>query len=112
LLLILFESDARLLDLFLGSGAGLLEGLGTRLIGFLSTSFLELEDFLAGFAKALLVIGGAGLGGGNVGTRFFHRPLSAAAALGEDGGERAIDEESIKGVKQRHEEDGRHGSEQ
>src|SRR5271157_4513543 len=58
LLLIFFHGGAGLLDLFLGTGAGLTDSLGAGLGGLLAASFLVLEDFLAGFAEALLVVGG------------------------------------------------------
>jgi hypothetical protein len=95
LLLILFECGAGLLDLFLRSGVGLLNGLSTQLIGLLLASFLELENLLAGFAKALLVVGGAGFGGGNISARFLHGSLSAVPAFGEN-------EQGVKAVKHRH----------
>src|ERR1019366_1667676 len=112
LLLIFFHADAGLLDLFLGSGAGFIHGLGAGLGGLLATGFLVLEDFLAGFTQALLVVGGAGLGGGDIGARFFHGTLGAAAALDEHGGQRPMDEESIEDVKRGQKDDRGHGSEQ
>jgi len=51
-----------------------LDGLGARLAGLLAPGFLALEDFLAGFAEALLVIGSAGFGRGDVGARFSIAP--------------------------------------
>jgi len=98
LLFIAFQRGAGLLDLFLSSGAGLLDGLGARLAGLLAPGFLALEDFLAGFAEALLVIGSAGFGRGDVGARFFHRSLGAAAAFGKNRDKRPMDEERIKDV--------------
>ena len=88
------------------------DGLAAGLGRLLAASFLVLENLLAGFAEALLVIGGAGLGGSNIGARFFHRTLSAAAALGEHGSQRPVDEKRIKGVEGRQQDDRGHGSEQ
>jgi hypothetical protein len=112
LLLIFFERGTGLMDLFLRSGAGLLDSLGARLIGLLSTRFLELEDLLASFPEALFVVGGPGFGGGDVGAGLFHGSLSAVAALSQNRCQRVLDEESVKDIKHRHEDDGGHGSEQ
>ena len=83
-------------------------GLG----GLLAAGFLVFEDFLARFAQALLVFGGAGLGSRDIGARFFHRALGTVAALNEHDSERAMDEEGIEDVKRCQKDDGGHGSEQ
>ena len=103
---------AGLLDLLLGSDAGLIDSLAAGLVGLLTASFLVFEDFLARFAEALLVFGGAGFGGGDVGARFFHCSLGAAAALGEHRGQGTMDHKSIKNVKHCQQNDRGHGSEQ
>src|SRR4029077_5181287 len=108
----LFDVEAALLDLCLGPGAGFIHGLIAGLRGLLAASFLVFEYFLAGFAQALLVFGGSGLGSGDIGARFFHRALSTVTALGEDDGKRAMDEEGVENVKRRQKDDGGHGSEQ
>jgi len=112
LLFVFFHGGAGLLHLLLGPGTGLLHGLRAQLGSLLAAGFLILEDFLAGFADALLVLGRAGFGNGDIGSCFFHRALGAAAALGEHGGERAMDDERIEDVKRRQKKDGGNGSEQ
>ena len=101
MLLIHFDGGAGLFGLFLGSGAGLIDYLCAGLGGLLAAGFLVLENFLARFAQALLVFGGAGLGGCDIGARFFHRALGTIAAFGEHDSERAMDEEGIEEVKRR-----------
>ncbi len=112
LLLILLYTGARQLDLFLGSGAGLMDGLVAGVGCLLAAGFLVLENFLARFAQALLVIGGAGLGGGDIGARFFHRTLGAAAALDEHGGQRPMQQERVEDVKGPEKDYRGYGSEQ
>jgi hypothetical protein len=90
----------------------LIHGLAAGLDRLLAAGFLVFENFLAGFAQALLVIGGAGLGGSDIGARFIHGPLGPAAALGEHGGERPMDQKSVKNVKRPEQDDRGHGSEQ
>ena len=103
-LLVLLHAGARLLDLFLRASASLIHGLAAGLRRLLAAGFLVLENLLAGFAKALLVIRGARFGGGDVGARFFHRALGAIAALGQHGGQRTMHQKGIKDVEQSTEE--------
>src|SRR5271170_1691715 len=101
MLLIFFQGGSGLCDLLLGSGTGFVRGQAAGLVGLLAARFLILEYLLAGFTEALFVFGGTGFGRGDVGARFFHGSLGTAAALGQDGGQRAVDQERIKDVEAR-----------
>src|SRR5271157_4989156 len=110
LLFILLHGRTRLLDLFLSPGTGLIDGLGAGLGCLLAASFLVLENLLARFAEALFVVGGTSLSGGDIGARLFQGTLGPAAAFGEHGGERAMDQERVEDVERPEEDDRGHGS--
>jgi hypothetical protein len=99
LLLIGFDVSAGLLDLFLTAGASFSDSLIARLRSLLEAGFLSLENLLARFAETLFVIGSASLGSSNVSLRFLHRSLGAAAALGENGAQRTMDEERVEDIE-------------
>jgi hypothetical protein len=101
LLLIVFHGGASLLDLILSAGAGFIHGLIPRLGSLLTASFLILEDFLPRLTEALFIFSGASLGGGDIGARFFHSSLSAVTTLGEDGNERAMNDQRVEAVENR-----------
>ena len=101
-----------LFHLILRTDARLIHSLAAGLRGLLAAGFKILENLLARFAQALFVVGGASLGCGDVGARFFHGALSPASALGEHCGQRPIHEEGIKKIEDRQQNDRRHGSEQ
>jgi hypothetical protein len=82
LLLIFLQGGLGLLDLLLGAGSGLIHELIASLRRLLAAGFLAFENFLAGFAEALLIFGSAGFGSGYVGARFLHGSLSTAPAFG------------------------------
>jgi hypothetical protein len=78
----------------------------------LAAGFLIFKDFLARFAQALFVLGGARFGGCDVGPRFFHGTLRTLAALVKNGGQGPINQYRIKAVQDRQKDDRGHGSEQ
>jgi hypothetical protein len=108
----LINAGTSLLDLLMGAGTSLLDGIGTGLQSLLTPEFLIPENFQTSFAQALLVVGGAGFGDSDVGASLFHGSLGTAAALGQNGGQRTVDQEGVnkgEGSQQNHR---RNGSEQ
>ncbi len=112
MLLVDFQTSAGLLDLFMGTRAGLIDGLTSRMVGLLASGFLILEDLLAGLTEALFVVGGTGFGGCDVGAGFFHGTLGTAAAFRQYSGQGPIDQHYIKDVEHHQKNNGRHASEQ
>jgi hypothetical protein len=94
-LLVFFEESACLLHLFLRVGSRSIDCLGANLCCLLATIFEVPENLLTGFAQALFVVGGAGLGGGDIGTRFFHRTLGSVATFREHGPQGPVNKKGI-----------------
>src|SRR5580704_7637588 len=83
-----------------------------RLKRLLTKCLLILKNRHTRFAQALFVFRSARLGGSDVGARLLDRPFSFAAPLGQHLHQWLVDKRCIDRIQQRHEDNGRYGSEQ
>src|SRR5262249_17449935 len=106
------QARTRLLDLILGASTRLVHGIGSRLQSLLASRLLALENLLASFPKALLVVGSPRLSGSNSGAGFLNRSLGAVAPLRQNSRERLVNQERIEDRQEGKQNNGRNGAEQ
>ena len=70
------------------------------------------KDQAVRLAEALLIIGCTGIGGGNIGSRFFQCAYGASTALSQYCRQRLVHQHCINKIKQSQQDRGRYGSEQ